>query len=328
MRQWTDSELAVRSAAAERLGATLSQSGGVQIARGPSSTVALLTEQFTPDLDALIAAKAPGHPEAGRPRPPPASTSSTTPPASSRSGRSRAAHSTRRTPTRQCDPKALGTISWSEIGVQGAARPEPPAAAREHRRLALGLGVGPERSVGCVTSSPPTTASSCWPTALQSRAPTFASRVRPQRCCTPPTPARGSPVATPAGVEVQAIAGDNLIGVDGAGGVQTSNDGGTTWNATDANALLPAGSAQGFGVDDSTSVRSGSPRSSRRMRTQRPAVRSVTSCCSAPTASTGTRAISRAAGEPARTEPMQVTVGVRPRGRRLRHGRAPTRAAR
>ena len=40
---------------------------------------------------------------------------------------------------------------------------------------------------------------------------------------------------------MQAIAGDLILGTDASGALQTSSDGGTTWNTTNVNALLPSG---------------------------------------------------------------------------------------
>jgi hypothetical protein len=53
-----------------------------------------------------------------------------------------------------------------------------------------------------------------------------------------------TPVSTPPGLNVEGIDGDRIVGVDAAGVVQTSADGGTTRNATDVGALLPAGTPQ------------------------------------------------------------------------------------
>ena len=41
---------------------SLSKSTSVQLARSASETVALLTEQFSPDLDAMVAARTNGRP--------------------------------------------------------------------------------------------------------------------------------------------------------------------------------------------------------------------------------------------------------------------------
>jgi hypothetical protein len=48
-------------------------------------------------------------------------------------------------------------------------------------------------------------------------------------------------VTTPADLSIQAINGNRVIGVDAAGTVQTSTDGGATWAATNVGAQLPAG---------------------------------------------------------------------------------------
>ena len=50
-----------------------------------------------------------------------------------------------------------------------------------------------------------------------------------------------TPVTTPAGLNVQAIAGNDVVGTDATGALETSTDGGATWNATDIDAQLPAG---------------------------------------------------------------------------------------
>jgi hypothetical protein len=47
--------------------------------------------------------------------------------------------------------------------------------------------------------------------------------------------------STPAGLKVQAIAGGRIVGVDAAGVLQTSADGGGSWNATSIATQLPSG---------------------------------------------------------------------------------------
>jgi hypothetical protein len=55
-------------------------------------------------------------------------------------------------------------------------------------------------------------------------------------------------VTTPAGLGVQAIAGNRVIGVDAAGVVQTSSNGGATWTATNLGSQLPAGTPDATGT--------------------------------------------------------------------------------
>jgi hypothetical protein len=55
-------------------------------------------------------------------------------------------------------------------------------------------------------------------------------------------------VTTPAGLGVQAIAADRVIGIDAAGVVQTSSNGGATWTATTVGSQLPAGTPDATGT--------------------------------------------------------------------------------
>ena len=59
-RQWTDTDLPF-DASAPSATVSLTRSASVQVARSASTTVALLTEQFFPNLDALVAARTAGH---------------------------------------------------------------------------------------------------------------------------------------------------------------------------------------------------------------------------------------------------------------------------
>ena len=61
-KEWSETDLPFADNAPSAT-VPMQRSASVQIARGSSSTVALLTEQFWPNLDALVAERAAGHGE-------------------------------------------------------------------------------------------------------------------------------------------------------------------------------------------------------------------------------------------------------------------------
>ena len=241
---WSDTDLPF-DLTAPSASVTLTRSSFVQLASGPSATVAVLSEQFSPDLSALIAAKNPDHKNLqarmtadgydlmdmtsceAEARVPGASAAA-------------AALAQKAGVGAKCtNAPVVGTITWSELGLHGASdlsREEmlvstdgahwdsvPAPTTAEVSNLVAGsdgflmladddnLAVGTQ-STGVVTTLLRSTNARDWTT-----------------------------VSTPAGLNVQSIAGDRIVGLDAAGDVVTSNDGGTTWNTESVGSLVPAG---------------------------------------------------------------------------------------
>ena len=227
----------------------MTHSDVVQVARGSSTTVALMTSNYWPNLDALVAERTPGHANV--------STRQTAAgfdlvdlsacvSAKVQAERGIAADPTATTlgsraavEAKCATPPVLGTITWGDIGLSGASdlrRQQmlvssdgthwntASAPASEFVRDLVATNDGflllSENTTDPANGGRPTNNS----TLLRSTDATH-----------------WTPVSTPPGVTIQAIAGDRVIGIDAAGAVQTSTDGGTTWTATAMAPLLPAG---------------------------------------------------------------------------------------
>jgi hypothetical protein len=300
---WADTDLPF-DLQAPNASVALSRSGGVQIARGASSTVALLTEQFSPDLDALIAARAPGHPEAGTTQT--ADGFDITDYSACKDAKMAVARGDL-DPSgadAKCAPKVLGTISWSDIGVHGAAD-----LTRQQ------MLVSTDGSHWDPVSAPTVG----WVRDLVGTDDGFLLLAESAATPTPEKPRASltllhssdahtwSPVATPAGVDVQAISGNKLIAVDDNGGVQTSADGGATWSTTDVKALLPAGAVKPSVWSSDAGPLGFAALVTSDANDQQSARHYLLFSTDGVDWNTSDLA---AAGEPAHTEPMQVTVGA------------------
>jgi hypothetical protein len=265
---------------------SMSPSATVQIASGATGTVALLTEQFSPDLDALVAARSAGHANvttsmtndgydilnltgcksasqakaAATVQPalrnaykrvthgPPTSTASPSKLALSHAYKlvapgapvSALGGARVRLVAPCADPPVVGTISWSDLGLTG------PGELTRQEMLVSTDGTH-------WTSTPPPNTGSVQDLVADSDGfVLLANNDNPSLGTQPPsidtttllhsTDARTwTTVDTPPGLNVQAIVGDLIVGTDASGAVQTSSDGGTTWNATNVDSLLPAG---------------------------------------------------------------------------------------
>ncbi|MGO9874597.1 MAG: hypothetical protein ACLPVY_12440 [Acidimicrobiia bacterium] len=261
---------------------SMSPASTVQIASGATGTVALLTEQFSPDLDALVAARSAGHPDvtttmtndgydivdlSGCAPGKQALASRTVKQALAGStveqaGSSRAfeqAGSSRvfkdapkplgaavASPgdvaplaSKCTDPPVVGTISWSDLGLTG------PGELTRQQMLVSTDGTH-------WTSTPPPNGGTVQELVADSDGfLVLANNTNPSLGTQAPsnettllqsTDARTwTTIETPPGLNVQAIAGDLIVGTDSSGAIQTSSDGGKTWNTTNVNALLPAG---------------------------------------------------------------------------------------
>ena len=258
---WSDTDLPF-DLSAPTATVSMSPSSTVQIASGATGTVALLTEQFSPDLDALVAARSDGHPKV--------TTTMTndgynivdlsgcTPagvaPGVVRSALNNAYKLVTQRPTvpvpvssvkraylaTNCtDPPVVGTISWSDLGLTG------PAELTRQQMLVSTDGTH-------WTSTPPPNTGTVQDLVADSDGfLLLANNANPSLGTQPPsigttllhsTDARTwTTVDTPPGLNVQAMAGDLIVGTDAPGALQTSSDGGATWNTTNVNTLLPAG---------------------------------------------------------------------------------------
>jgi hypothetical protein len=237
---WTESDLPF-DVTAPNATVALTKSASVQVARGSSTSIALLTENYWPNLDALVAERTAGHPNV--------TTRQTNAGfdiidlsqcIAAKTGIPAKATSLEAPARAQCaDPRVLGTITWSQIGLTSASdlRHEQmlvstdgthwdtataPAATfvRDLVATSDGFLLLAENNTDPVDGSQPMTMT----TLLHS------------------TDARNwTTVPTPGNLNVEAIAGDRVLGVDGSGTVQTSTDGGQTWQATSIGSRLPAG---------------------------------------------------------------------------------------
>ena len=247
-RNWADANLPFDQTAPSAT-VSLSRSASVKIARNATTTVAMLTEQFFPNLNALIAARAPGHEKAttqttdagydiidlsacARAKPAAAGVSTTIP--------SDPANVTPSGAT--CDnPPVLGTIAWSDLGLRSGAD------LTRQQMLVSTDGTHWDHVTAPATGFvQDLVAGTDGFLLLANTDKSFGGSVPgTETQLLRSTDARTwTTVTTPADLNVQAIAGDRIIGVDSAGAVvQTSSDGGTTWTARNlpARAQLPSG---------------------------------------------------------------------------------------
>jgi hypothetical protein len=237
---WTDSDLPF-DLSAPTANVALNRSSVVQIASGPSATVALLTEQFSPDLDAFVTARAAGHPAATTNQT--AAGFDIVDTSACNSPNKQAAINGAADPTARANecthPPVLGTISWSDIGLRGPSdlfgQQVLVSTDGSHWTSAPGPSNGFVRDLVATDDGFLLLDDSFTPIAgtLGGRSSTklFSS----------PDARTWTQVGIPADLTVQAIAGNRIVGYDESGAVHTSADGGTTWNTTDVGALLPAG---------------------------------------------------------------------------------------
>jgi hypothetical protein len=235
----------------------LSRSASVQVARSASATVALLTEQFFPNVDALVAARTAGHENV--------SINQTDAGiemldlgacAAAKAGAGADGSPTTISPpdvgqrlaVQGCDnPPSLGTITWSEMGLNSAADLVRQQLLVSTNGTDWSPGTAPE--TGFVTD-------------IQASGSGFLLLADTRRALTGPVPgpqvtlmrssdARSwTSVPVPGDVGVQSIAGDRIIGTDGNGIVRASADGGATWTSTDVRAQLPSASNAGVAMTD------------------------------------------------------------------------------
>ncbi len=252
--EWSDTNLPF-DGSAPRATVSLSHSTSVQLARSASATVALLTEQFSPNLDAMIAQRTPGHENV--------SINQTADGfqlldlgacIAAKQGVGGRLGSVTATTTARGDPRgvtegtctnppALATITWSDIGLSSGADLIRQQILVSTDGTHWDHGTAP--GTGLVTDL---VASGDGFLLLADTGRQLDGLVVPAMETTlmQSTDARTwTNVSTPTGLGVQAISGDRIIAVDGDGVIQASNDGGTTWTATNAKAQLPAASAAG-----------------------------------------------------------------------------------
>jgi hypothetical protein len=226
-QRWTNTDLPVDQRAPSAT-VPLQLSTSALLARRGSTTVALVTDDFSPDLDAMVAARTAGHPDVM--------------PQATAAGFDMVDYSACSTATAsdngKCNkPPVLGTITWSDIGLHSGAdltRQEILVSTDgthwEHvtapmTGLVVDLVAGRD---GFLLLADPGTLFGGPAPGTQTNL--FGS-----------TDARTwTKVPTPADLTLRAIAGDRVIGIH-AGVMQTSTDGGRTWNATNLAAQLPAG---------------------------------------------------------------------------------------
>jgi hypothetical protein len=255
-QQWVDSNLPFDQSTPSAT-VSLNRSASVHLARNASTTVALLTEQFSPDLDAMVAARTAGHDNvstqqtangfdlvdlgtcmSAKPSLDPAGVASTTT-IPTDAGKRLEANCT--------NASVLGTISWSDIGLNSAADLSRQQMLVSNDGTHWGHATAP--AIGFVTDL---VASGDGFLLLADRGRTFqgpGAGPGTESTLMRSTDAQSwTNVATPAGLGVQAIAGDRVIGADGAGVVQTSSDGGATWTATSLGSQLPAGTPEPTGT--------------------------------------------------------------------------------
>ena len=273
-KQWSDAALPFDMSTPNAT-VGLSRSLSVHIARNASTTVALLTEQFYPDLDALVQARTAGRQnvstqqtadgyemldiaaciaakQAAMADATGGATASTTVGGDATGGAN--------TPTTlggnarfvgesTCTtPPVLGTITWSDIGLHSAAdvtrQQELVSSDGTHWDSATAPATGLARNLvasgdGFLLLADSGHSFNGFNGGVPGTATTLMRSSDADTWTTVPTPAD---------LNVQAISGDRAIGVDGNGVLQTSNDGGTTWTTTNAKAQLPAG-ATGTAVE-------------------------------------------------------------------------------
>jgi len=266
-KQWADTNLPFDDSAPTAT-VSLSRSASVHIARNASTTVALLTEQFYPDLDAMVAARTAGHQNVSTQQTADgfdmidASSCVAAKQAAIAAGTgAKDAPATTTVPATpsgapaeaNCNtPPVLGTITWSDLGLHSAAdltrqqmvvstdgthwdQVTAPAAGFVSDLVASGDGFLLLADSGrTFTGAVPEIESTLM---RSSDARTWTN------------------VPLPTGLSVQAISGNRAIGVvDGV--IQASNDGGATWTATNSHVKLPAGQT-GTAADTAVTVDAG-----------------------------------------------------------------------
>jgi hypothetical protein len=213
----------------------------LQIAAGPSQTVALLTENFSPDLNALVAARTGGKPDVS---------TEMSPDGYVMRDLSSCRHVKRAVvnPTvvaagleGECkNPPVLGTISWSDVGLSGPGELERQEILVSTDGSHWTSVAGP--STGFVSDLVADDTGFLM-LAEHDRAPVGNQPPKVETMLLRSTDAtHWTPVAVPAGLGVHAITADRIVGVDESGAVQTSTDGGVTWNSMNVAAEVPAGS--------------------------------------------------------------------------------------
>ncbi|MDQ1479753.1 MAG: Photosynthesis system assembly factor, partial [Actinomycetota bacterium] len=267
-QQWADSNLPFEQGTPSAT-VSLSRSASVRLARNASTTVALLTEQFFPDLHTIVAARTAGHENVstrqaadgfdmvdvgacvsakGSVDSSGAASTTTIPGNAGNPTTTIPGNAGNPTAAGSCDnPPVLGTISWSDIGLNSAAD------LNRQQMLVSTDGTHWDHATAPATG---------FVTDLVASGDGFMLLADQGRASSGPGLAPGTEstlmrstdaqswtgVATPAGLGVQAIAGDRIIGIDAAGAVQTSADGGATWTATTLGSHLPAGSPDPTGT--------------------------------------------------------------------------------
>ncbi len=246
---WTDADLPF-DLTAPSAKVPLFRTSSVHIASGPTATIALLTEDFSPNLDAMVAARTAGHPTV-EPRQDAdgyalvdmsacqsIKAGIASAPGSANAAVKAIAAVNARAKAGCADAPVLGTITWSDLGLTGPGdltRQEmlsstdgthwssvPAPSTDSVQQLAADAG-------GFLLLSYDNTSPVAGPLPT---AGTTLLRSADGRTWTK--------VSTP-DVNVQAIADDRIVGEGPAGAVETSTDGGSTWNTTDVSSLLPAG---------------------------------------------------------------------------------------
>ena len=185
----------------------------------------------------------------------------------------------------------LGTISWSDIGLSGAgelSRQEMLVSTDGSHWSSI-----PAPAVGSVINL--VAGSDGFLLLADNTAPTTVGAApKVETTLLHSTDARTwTTVGVPDGLNVQSIAGDRIIGTDATGALQTSTDGGATWNATSIDALLPAGTpTASITASDAGPLGFAAFGHSRR-EAERADDPGPSTCSSAPTGSTGRRPTSR-----------------------------------
>jgi hypothetical protein len=236
---WSNTDLPF-SVTAPSATVTLSQSSSVQVARGASTTAALLTEQFWPDLDPVVAAHYPGNTHVGTRQ---------TADGFAMLDLSKCVDAKARVVTGSAkshalalasgckNPPVLGTIPWSELGLSG-----PDDLVRTQMLVS-------SDGTNWTTASAPDgvvvrdlAATDNGFLLLADSAVSDGGNPPATRVYRSTDANQWTAVSTPPGLNVQAIADDDIVGTDSAGNVETSTDAGASWSTTSISAQLPAGS--------------------------------------------------------------------------------------
>jgi hypothetical protein len=246
-QQWTDTDLPFEENPPSAT-VSLSRAASVQLAHSGSTTVALLTENYFPDLDALVAARTAGHENVGT-QPTDAGFDMV-----DYSGcvaeKQRVVGSTTTVPTdspdptvlargANCDnPPVLGTITWSDIGLNSGA----DLARRQMLVSSDGTHWDHTTAPAAEFATDLVADDDGFLLLADSGKSMRAEPGLPETSLLHSADGRVWTTVTTAGdLSIQAINGSRIIGVDTAGAVQTSTDGGATWTATNVGAQLPAG---------------------------------------------------------------------------------------